>query len=80
MKIATIWGMAVILTRCAETMPIAAPTTSALPMTHQLTMPAPNVATTAISIPAALMRLPVRAVRGELKYRSPTIKQIAVMR
>ena len=61
-------------------MPIAAPTASALPITHQLTMPWASVATTAISMPTALIRFPSRAVFGELRYRRPKMKQIAVMR
>ncbi len=39
LKIATICGIAVIFTRCAEMMPTAAPTISAAPTTIQLTIP-----------------------------------------
>src|SRR5216683_1021725 len=80
LKIATICGIAVIFTRCAETIPIAAPTISAEPSTHQLTIPWLSVATTAIAMPTALMRLPRRAVFGELRKRRPMMKQTAVTR
>ncbi|BDE08020.1 hypothetical protein WPS_32960 [Vulcanimicrobium alpinum] len=60
--------------------PIAAPTTSAAPITHQFTIPWLSVATTAISIPIALTRFPWRAVFGELRYRRPKMKQIDVTR
>ncbi len=67
LKIATICGMAVILTRWAETMPTTAPTIRPAAITIQLVMPWVSVATTATSMPAALMRLPSRAVLGEAR-------------
>src|SRR5947209_363002 len=53
LKIATICGIAVIFTRCADTIPTTAPTSSAAPTTIQLTIPCVSVATTAISMPTA---------------------------
>ena len=72
LKSATICGTAVILTLRAEGMPMIVPMISAMMIRTQLPIPSiRNVASTAIPIPTAAMRLPRTAVRGPVSPLSP---------
>ena len=80
LNIATSCGIDVISTLRAENAPIADPT-SAPPRIHSheaMSLPT-TVATMAINIANADMRLPFRAVAGEPSCFSPTMKRIAAM-
>ena len=70
LKMATIWGMAVIGTRRAPRTPITAPTPPPTAMIHhESSIPSVvnRVQATTRVIPPAPSRLPVRAVRGEAR-------------
>ena len=78
---ATICGIAVILTRRAPTKPIAEPTAITTMIAPKLaTRLSTSVATIAISMPTAAMRLPWRAVVGDVRPLRPTMKVISATR
>ncbi len=75
MKSATIWGIAVIFTLRAAGTPTAAP--NARPSTIRPQLPSlelSSVATTAIAMPTAAVRLPRTAVVGPERPRRPWMK------
>ena len=72
---ATICGIAVILTLRAPTTPITAPIAIATAIAPKLTIrSSASVATIAMSMPTAAMRLPVRAVAGDESRFRPMMK------
>jgi hypothetical protein len=78
---ATICGIAVIRTRCAETAPIAVP--MAMPTAiqpYETTRSSASVATIATSMPTAATTLPRRAVRGVDRNLRPRMKNTAATR
>src|SRR2546429_2182801 len=78
---ATICGIAVIFTARAATAPIGAEASITSRIHQRYWMPLrANVATMAISIPAAPMRLPSGAVFGEERKRSARMKATIVAR
>src|SRR5581483_5836248 len=69
---ATICGIAVILTCLAAGMPTTVPSTTPSTINTQLPIPGiSSVASTAMPIPAAAMRLPRTAVRGPVRPIRP---------
>ena len=81
LKAATICGIAVILTIRAAGRPMTTPMAMAPAIRPKWDSPGvAKVIPTASSIPAAPMRLPVRAVFGLVKPRSARMKQIAATR
>jgi len=73
---ATICGIAVMCTRRAAGIPIAVPSTSPTTISHGVEEPShtwgvSSVATTAIAIPVAAIRLPRTAVRGPVSPLIP---------
>jgi hypothetical protein len=78
---ATICGIAVILTLRAPTTPITAPISMATAIAPKLaTRLSTRVATIAMTMPAAAMRLPVRAVAGDESRFSPITKVMSATR
>src|SRR5258708_7165886 len=83
LKRATIWGIAVIFTMRAPKLPAAPPITTPIAM---MITPAVvkwrwgTVAASAITIPTAAMRFPLRAPLGELSCFNPRMKQTAATR
>ena len=79
---ATIWGIAVIFTVRAPAKPATPPTTIPARMIGipPRTSAAKNVAITAMSMPAAAMRLPMTAVVGDERPFRPRMKVTAAMR
>ena len=83
LKSATICGMAVIFTLRAPTVPMTAPI--AMPIKMIVTPAVVKwssgiVATSAMTIPTAAVKLPLRALFGELSCLSPRMKQTAATR
>ena len=79
LKIATIWGMAVIGTRRAPSTPMTDPTPPATSTIHQCSsIPAAvnRVQMTTSAMPPAPSRFPVRAVRGDERNLSARMKVI----
>src|ERR1700674_362867 len=83
LKRATICGMAVIFTMRAPMLPTAAPMTTPIAMMitpEVVKRSSGSVAASAITMPTAAMRLPLRAPLGELSCFKPRMKQTAATR
>jgi hypothetical protein len=85
LKVATIWGIAVSGTLCAETAPRTDPKATPTPMPSALrksglNSPAKSVATRAMIIPRAAREFPERAVSGVRRRRMPKMKRPAATR
>ncbi len=85
LKMATIWGIAVILTRRAAGTAMAAPMAMATRVSARLRVWArtdgwAKVKPTASAAAAAASRLPLRACRGELSPLRATMKPMAAIR
>jgi hypothetical protein len=78
---ATICGIAVILTLCAENAPMTAPKSAAIPIRSRPRKSiTKSVATRAIAMPKAAKVLPERAVSGLRRRRMPTMNSAAAAR
>ena len=81
MYAATIWGIAVICTRCAVTAPTTEPRAVASRIRSSPWNSMTNsVAIRAITMPKAAMVLPERAVSGRRRRRMPTMNSAAASR
>ena len=83
LKSATICGMAVIFTVRAPTVPTNPPMTTPMPITITPVLVkwrSGSVARSAITMPAAAVKLPLRALFGELSCFSPRMKSTAATR